>query len=230
MRTLPPCSRLIAVNQFPRATGVATVARVSVDIIATMRTPVALDQLVAAARETLRQLLGLEAAPVIEVFADWRRADTRRRLGAEEMRSTLIGERIPGPVLKRPSTCDFAFETVDGDGAWLMVADWTGIEELGGSDGSEEIVDWTDAIFSPHRTCVGVMMATALALAAASCGGGAFVDDQIRMLEPAVTQPDRVIELTRSPDRGTDFARRCERYLRQFPRLQGWPRDISLAS
>lgn len=83
-----------------------------------------------------------------------------------------------------------------------------------------------EAIFTPTRTCVGVVSATALALAAASCGGGEFFDE-ITMLQPPEPDVRRVIERTRLADRGTTFADRCERYMRQFGHLNGWPSDVS---
>jgi hypothetical protein len=47
-----------------------------------------------------------------------------------------------------------------------------------------------------------------------------------------VNDPERFIELTstRAPvNRGeTGFTARCEQFLRQFPRLDGWPADVSL--
>jgi hypothetical protein len=71
------------------------------------------------------------------------------------------------------------------------------------------------------------VIATALALTAAERGGGEFVDINIFMLLPPENDPERVIELTRLPDRGHDFGPRCERYLRQFAHLDGWPPAVA---
>ena len=72
-------------------------------------------------------------------------------------------------------------------------------------------------------------LATDLSLAAADHGCGAFLDHQIRMLEPGEPCPARFGERTRSSGPGTDFALQCERFMRQFARPEGWPRDISVA-
>lgn len=191
----------------------ATVPRVTVDLVGTMRTPISLDELVTAAGETLRRLLGLAAVPVIEVI------DGGHRLSAPELRSAVIGGHVPGPLFEQSIARRFDFETPGGDGARLMVYDRC-------HDQDEH--DVVDACFSPQRTCTGVVVATALALAAAELGGGEFVDINIMMLEPPVSEPDQVIELTRLPDTGSDFGDRCERYLRQFANLAGWPPSATL--
>ncbi|WP_346048261.1 hypothetical protein [Actinomadura chokoriensis] len=55
-------------------------------------------------------------------------------------------------------------------------------------------------------------------------GRGEFVDET-RMLQPPVGDPRRFIEQTRLREPGDDFAVQCERFLRQFPDLGGWPPD-----
>jgi hypothetical protein len=141
------------------------------------------------------------------------------------MRSVVIGEHIPGPLADRPSAGHFECETTDGDGARLMVVDHCGLADL---DDLHRALDAVDVCVSPHRTCVGLAVATALALAAAKLGNGDFIDIEIMMLQPPVSRPDRVIELTKLPDNGSDFVERCERYMRQFVHLNGWPRTVRL--
>lgn len=182
----------------------------TVDLWATMREPISLEELVTGARDTLGRLLGIDDPPVIGVFADRQWGDTGlayagRRLGTAEQRSLMVAEHDRDAPVDLSSRRRLHFVTPAGDGA----AAWA----------SDHVEPW----FSPRRTCVGVVVATALALAAADRGRGEFVDINIFMLEPPENDPERVIELTRLPDRGPDFGPRCERYLRQFTNLNGWP-------
>jgi hypothetical protein len=39
--------------------------------------------------------------------------------------------------------------------------------------------------------------------------------------------PARFIELTRLTDAAGDFESRCEQFMRQFPSLNGWPKNRS---
>lgn len=201
----------------------------SVDLVATMPRPVALDVLVAAAREAMADLLCLPAAPVMTVFADRRydqghRTDPGRRLSAADLAAQLVGGPVPAPRARRPSSRHFKFEVGEtGDGAHLMVADFSELPGIGAPG------DEVEAVFSPTRTCAGVVVASALALAAARHSDGIFIDAEIRMLDPMEIVPEIVITRTALAERGTDFATQCERYMRQFGRLNGWPRDVSLA-
>ena len=204
----------------------------SVDLVGSIRNPVPLDLLVAAARDTLTQLLGLSAAPAIEVTARRRYqrgevVDAGHLLSEDELASELVGTHLLGPPLERSSASfDFGLRGYH-DFVRLMVFDHCDPLDPGGEDNH---VDAVDACFMPQRTCVGVLLATALALAAATRGDGEFVDIEISMLEPPVGDPVRVIELTKLPDAGDDFETRCVRYMRQFPNLDGWPADPSLTS
>ena len=65
--------------------------------------------------------------------------------------------------------------------------------------------------------------------ASADHGCGEFLDLEIRMIDPLESEPSIFTQCTRLKERGTDFDLQCERYLRQFTRLDGWPRDVSLA-
>jgi hypothetical protein len=165
----------------------------SVDLVATLCRPVSLNAVVETARETLSTLLGGSAVPAFEVAAD-----SEYRQGA-----TVIG----GPIVSGVVGFEIAVPAT-GDGVRLMVVD----------HGDER-----RAVFSPDRTCVGVAVATGLALAAARLGHGEFLDYEIFMLTPPVHDPGQVVSRTRLVDGGGDFGARCERYLRQFPDLNGWP-------
>jgi hypothetical protein len=72
-----------------------------------------------------------------------------------------------------------------------------------------------------------VVLATAIALGAASASGGEFVDMEIVMLDGVAWDPARFIELARLTDGAGDFDARCEQFMRQFPHLNGWPKARS---
>ena len=203
----------------------------SVDFVGTMYAPVPLDALVATAEETLARLLGLQAVPVIDVIADrtfdqGRPVDAGRRLGAQELGSVVLGERVPGPPGEGSGERDVDFYVAGSmDMVRLMVF---GPHEHPDQEAPHEKREPVEAVFSPTRTCVGIVTAVALALAAGSLGDGEFVDTEVSLLREPESDPARMIELTRLPDRGDDFAARCERFMRQFARLNGWPRDVRL--
>jgi hypothetical protein len=54
-----------------------------------------------------------------------------------------------------------------------------------------------EAVVSPTRTCVGVVVATAVALGAAIASGGRFVDTEIGMLGRHEWDPARFIDRAR---------------------------------
>lgn len=193
----------------------------SVDIKATIPAPVALDAVVATARETMADLLGLPSAPALTVFADrryrlGRPVDEGRRLAEADLAAETLGRRPAEPGF-------FEVEVeLTGDRTWLNVMDYADLDEP-----DEESLP-IEAVLSPYRTCVGVVTAASFALAVALCAGGDFVDDEIRMLDPAESDPRAVIERTRLKASADDLAVRAERYMRQFARLSGWPRDAFL--
>jgi hypothetical protein len=201
----------------------------TVDLVGTVRVPISLEELVTSTRETLGRLLGINDPPEIEVFADRQYDDEGvvhpgRRLGPSELRSTMIGKHHHGARFEPSIRRRFNLETSTGDGASLMVFDHCGVE------GHTGPVKPLDATFSPVRTCVGVVVTTALALTAATLGRGRFDDINIFLLEPPEEDPERVVALTRLPDTGQDFSRRCERYMRQFAGQNGWPPAVDSTS
>ncbi|GAB3980501.1 hypothetical protein V1634_15125 [Plantactinospora veratri] len=196
----------------------------SVDLAATLARPTTLAALLAGTRRTLTELLGPVPAPELDLVADRRyvqgqRVDPGRRLDPAELAGTSIGDPIPAESATSPGTAHYEIDVpASGDGVWLTVIDH--LPEAGGG---------VEAVFSPYRTCVGVVLATALALTGAELTGGEFVDEQIRMLRPGPTAPRRFVAATRlAPPPDDDFAAACERYLRQFPTLDGWPRSRSM--
>lgn len=192
------------------------------DLEATLPKPIAMAAVIDQARRNLSTLLAVDTVPDLMVFVDRHyqqgvRTEPGRCLDAAGLAATVIGGPIPAD-----ETGLSAFEIdvpATGDGVWLMVIDVD--DELGGCRS-----DWR-AVFSPYRTCVGVAVANALALAVAQLADGEYLDEEIRMLRPQVHDPGEVINHSRLPEPGSDFAAQCEKYLRQFPDLNGWPRTRS---
>ncbi|MCO1593791.1 hypothetical protein M8C17_01275 [Micromonospora sp. RHAY321] len=195
----------------------------SIDLEASLPRPVPLAAVLTAARNTLTELLGVDATPGLSVVVDrryeqGRRIAVGRRLGGSELLSTTIGDPIDPESNGSPGAIHYEIDiTGCNDGVWLMVMDHA-------PEGGSEV----EAVFSPYRTCVSVVVATAMALAVADLGGGEFIDDQIQMLRPGHTDPRHVVKVTRLPRDQGEFPARCERYLRQFPHLGDWPRDVSM--
>ncbi|MDR7278785.1 hypothetical protein [Catenuloplanes atrovinosus] len=186
----------------------------SVDLEATLERPVAFADVLNAAREVLSVMLNVSTVPALAVFADreyqqGQRVGQGRRLEpADIMIGVPLTEGAVHFEIDLPAT---------GDGARFMVID--GAAEGWGSGRT--------AVISPYRTCVGVALATGLALATAQLAGGRYIDEQIGMLS-GCHAPDHVIGRTRLLERGDDFTVQCERYLRQFSHLNGWPEDRSI--
>lgn len=201
-----------AAVQDASAVRVGMVGGVSVDLYAAVQEPVSFATVVDAAGATMCELLGLESVPAIGVFAQplyelGQRVHPGRRMSDRDLAADMIGGRM--------SAGHFDFRLAGrGDLARFIVV---------GDEGM------TDAVFSPTRTCAGVVLATALSLAAANHGHGQFVDLEIRMTELPEPDPEAFVEHTRLSGQGTNFDLQCERFMRQFTRLNGWPRDVSLA-
>jgi hypothetical protein len=76
---------------------------------------------------------------------------------------------------------------------------------------------------------VAGVLARPVSLGAAIASGGEFIDDEIIMLDGIRWDPARFIELAGLAAGAGGFAERCERFLRQFPQLEGWPAARSAA-
>jgi hypothetical protein len=176
----------------------------------------------------LSDLLGLDRGlvPVLLVSKEWARPQAPwQPLDRPVLEQLVVG----GPLPRNSGVGGSLAFTIHlhemADAAWLMIMDH--------DDGYEprEIVGYV----SPQRTCVGVVLAIAVTLGIALASDGKLHEWQLRMdafADEPVNHPDRFIELSRTPASAyrdnTGFAARCEQFLRQFPRLGGWPRDVSL--
>lgn len=192
----------------------------SADLVATLSKPVTLAAVIDDARRILSELLAINDVPDLIVFSHREFPRTRnspgRRLDIAELETTEVG----GPA--ETGLGGAVFFTIGlratGDGVTMMVVDHRRLTESNRS-----------ASFTPSKTCVGVTVATGLALATATVAEGEYVDQEIFMLKPPVYDPAEVITRTRLAEPSHDFAAQCERYLHQFPDLQGWPRRVSSA-
>jgi hypothetical protein len=197
---------------------------VSVDVVGVLTRPVSLASVLDCAGAAMRALLGLDAAPGLIVIGGCRgqedpRMPSGREPSAEGLAGMMIGDRIPAGPNGLAGSLAFEVGLVGAnDRAYVMVIDLT---EAGGAGACVE------AVVSPTRTCVGVVLATAVALGAAIASGGEFVDIELMMLDEPVEDPARFIESARLSGGAGDLAERCEQFMRQFPQLGGWPRDRS---
>ncbi|WP_327287379.1 hypothetical protein [Streptomyces sp. NBC_01198] len=200
----------------------------SVDVVAELPSPVSLATVLKGAGDVLRALLGPGAEPPeLEIVDGWQveshlRVASGRPLSAEDRAGTMIGGRIPPGEGEVAGSVTFEVGLLGGrDRASVLVVDWPGEHDTGPG---------VEAIVSPTRTCVGVVLATAVALSAAAASGGEFVDLEIMMLDGVAWDPARFVELARLTDAVGGFDARCEQFMRQFTRLDGWPRDRSTGS
>jgi hypothetical protein len=206
---------------------------VSVDLDATVYADVRLDVMLSSARDVLRDLVGAETVPKVSVVAD-RRYLAGRRIGVgrfipdHDLAALSIRAATSEADPEWHSTLRLEFEVPTGDGVWLLVMD--GPYDPRADDAASVSLDGphvTSACFSPYRTCVGVVLATALALATAEHGQGDFFDEEIRMLRPPATSPAQFVESTRLRPSSGHLPELCERYMRQFGHLGGWPQDAT---
>jgi hypothetical protein len=176
----------------------------------------------------LSDLLGLdhESVPGLLVSEGWGRTEAPwQPLDRPALEQLIVG----GPLSRHSAKQDSLAFTIHvhgmADAAWLTVMDH--------DDGHapRQIVGYV----SPQRTCVGVALAIAVALGIALASDGKLHEWQLRIdsfADEPVDSPGRFIELTHAPAPAsrddTGSAARCELFLRQFPRLGGWPRDVSL--
>lgn len=196
----------------------------SVDVVGVLAKPVSLASVLERTVEALKALLGLDVVPELAVIDGWHvkehlRVSSGQLLDAKSLEAMVIGDRIPAAAGEMAGSLTFEVDLVGvKDRAFVMVTDLTVVEAV------EPCIE---AIVSPTRTCVGVVLATAVALGAAIASDGEFVDIEIVMLDGVAWEPAHFIELARLTEGVGDFGERCEQFMRQFPHLEGWPKDRS---
>lgn len=179
----------------------------SLDFQALIRRPLPLAQLDAGGRALEAELLGLGEVPAARWMAGRRReygrvVDPGRPLNRDDLRSTLVGPGVPDALL----------EAVDDDGGALVVV----VPTAAGGGG---------IVFMPARRPDAVVTGLALALAAATEGGGRFVDDDLQLAIAAGLDgedPAAFVAVTRLPPRSGTVAEAVGAYLGQFEHLKGW--------
>jgi len=176
----------------------------------------------------LGDLLGLdhESVPGLLVSEGWARPEAPwQPLDRPVLEQLIVGGPLPRHSAKRDSPAFTIHLHGMADAAWLMIMDHDEDYEPG------QVVGYVCS----QRTCVGVALAIAVALGIALASDGKLHEWQLRIdsfVDEPVDSPGRFIELTHAPASAsrddTGFAARCELFLRQFPRLGGWPKDVSL--
>jgi hypothetical protein len=180
----------------------------SVDFEATVSTPFSVAALVAAARATVAELVGLPVVPAPRVFLGRVRVSGRvTNAGREprpgELNTLMLGG---GPGSRLPE-----IDIVDPAGDDLVVP----FESWSGSGGSR-------VIFSPRRDREGIVWGLGFAIAAARLGSGRLVDDDLRLTDPPITDPDAFVAATRRPPHPGPFADAIREFLAQFDAVRGW--------
>jgi hypothetical protein len=177
---------------------------VSVDFEATASKSMTVEDLVSTSGAILAELVGIDDLPPLSIVRG-----VKRRSGAVVRAGTPV--RDPGLVRIGPGEPDHSLEVLDEAGAdlvQLIVSDVPGAWRL---------------VASPRRTGRGVVNAIALALGAAFLGDGEFIDDDLQLLGRVEPSPARFVAATKLGPEHPPSGDPYQRYLRQFPRLEGWP-------
>ncbi|GAA2572452.1 hypothetical protein GCM10010435_53940 [Winogradskya consettensis] len=183
-----------------------------------MPEPITLAEIVDAGRDALRDLLGVDCVPTLDVLHRSRGSDGRlaeggeRRLGRGELEAVRLGG--PGVLAGEDEHYEAA---VDGFECriwlWIFRADEDYADDLTELEGRH--IAWLECV--PARTPVMVVTSIGLALGAARSRGGYF-DTQLRLapeLGVGVAVPaERALALTRLEEvRGETYEQACERFL-----------------
>jgi hypothetical protein len=205
---------------------------VSVDFSAVPRVPVRLDRVSDTTSEVLRKLTGFADPPspvfIADVVRDGGRvvSQGRRLVRADLEAITLpseyenVGERLLGTRLGSYDYDVMLEGLVERSSILVIGLPGRTLPTRGGT---------VDVLVSPTRTCVGLVMTIALALAIALESQGEFDDGEVMLLgRPGPRDPRIFIDTTQATWQPTDFIKGCTSFMRQFPALQGWPPDASL--
>ena len=185
------------------------------DLSATISTGFTLSALTLAAGELVGELAGTDAPEVLAVVGRRYHRGVEIDPGAAAPPGACIRVGDLGPSGAHRSVDRFDLELRSPpDRARVRVVDH-GRRGRGG--------DGTTMAISPQRTPVGVLLATAAALAAATVGEGEFVDLDLRLVDPPITDPQAFVDRTRLQPTDLPLAAAALAWVRRFEHLGAWP-------
>ncbi|MDA0636468.1 hypothetical protein OUY22_23880 [Nonomuraea sp. MCN248] len=184
-----------------------------------------------SATRTMKSLLEMSAVPTmaIGVGREYQEGTPRsmgRALNDNELHALMIGGSIPSePTDDLGGSLFFEVEIAGHrDRAWLHIFDNPWLPEFD-DEGTLPVVE---AIISPTRTVVGVVVSLSVALGVAIASAGRVVQDEIKVMSSDLDDFESFIAEYGLKGGGGNFVDRCEHFLRQFPQLNGWPLDVSM--
>jgi len=186
---------------------------------------VPLSDVIGGAAEALKALLGLGEAPELrlsdcrEMHRDAHGAVRWRKLDVSALEDLTVGGPIPGEPGEDITLCFTVSLAGLEDQVRLMISDDTW------EDDPEPVIT---AYASPSRTCLGVVLAIAIVLGAAIASDGQLTEEwQLQrryFVDEPMCDPRHFVELTRMHAADAeDVDVRAERFLRRFPKMNGWP-------
>ncbi|MGI5268601.1 hypothetical protein ACQEUU_05575 [Nonomuraea sp. CA-218870] len=183
------------------------------------------------ATRTMKSLLEMSVVPAMAIVVDreYQQGIPRsmgRALNDNELHALIIGESIPRePTDDLGGSLFFEVEIAGHrDQAWLHIFDNPWFLEFD----DEGALPAIEAIVSPTRTVVGVVVSLSVALGVAIASAGRVVQDEIKLMPSDFDDFESFIAEYGLKGGGGNFVDRCERFLRQFPQLNGWPRVVSM--
>jgi hypothetical protein len=185
----------------------------SVDFAATVTVSFSVQALLEEAGATVATLLGVPVAPAPTVLLGRQRDQGRVSSPGRAPYPGELDVLFLGPRADRVSAASGApvLDIVDGDGNDLVVP-----FESGSATG-----EWR-LILTPRRDPVGIVWGMASALAAARLGHGRFIDDDLRLTDPPLGDPDAFVAAVRRSPSGGAYPDVTREFLGQFDGVRDW--------